>query len=136
MKKPCFDTNVIAYYIEKNKEFGPTAKKILKNLSASKQTAFITFLSIAELLVKPIRVNNQPLIDYYNSIENNLPVKTLFADKNAIEPIAMLKSKYNLKTPDALNLATAIANNCDAFITNDDGLKKVSEIKILLLKEL
>ncbi|KKU90510.1 MAG: Q3M7V5 PilT like protein [Microgenomates group bacterium GW2011_GWA1_48_10] len=136
VRKPCFDTNVIAYYIEKNKVFGSAAKRLFKTLKARKQTGFVTFLSISELLVKPISDNNQPLVDYYNSIEINLPVKTLFVDQSSIELIARLKNKYSLKTPDAINLAIAISNNCDTFFTNDEALKKVSEIKILLLSEL
>jgi hypothetical protein len=35
----------------------------------------------------------------------------------------------------ALQVATAIAAGCDAFLTNDAGLKRVTEIIILMLDE-
>ncbi|MFA0763852.1 MAG: hypothetical protein XFASWVDF_001578, partial [Candidatus Fervidibacter sp.] len=36
----------------------------------------------------------------------------------------------------ALQLATAIKAGCDAFLTNDATLKKVTELKVLVLSEL
>lgn len=37
---------------------------------------------------------------------------------------------------DALQLASAIQNNCDVFLTNDKQLKQVQEISVLLVDEL
>lgn len=34
---------------------------------------------------------------------------------------------------DALQLATAIIENCDAFLTNDPMLKRVVEVNVLIL---
>lgn len=42
-----------------------------------------------------------------------------------------LRAKYlKLKTPDALHLAAAIESGCDAFVTNDFGLKVITEIRV------
>jgi len=60
-----------------------------------------------------------------------LPVTTLIA-----ESAAELRARYNLRTPDALHVATAIAAGCGAFLTNDAGVKRVAEITVLLLDEL
>jgi predicted nucleic acid-binding protein len=38
--------------------------------------------------------------------------------------------------PDALHVACAIDTGCDAFLTNDTGIKRVSEIRILILDDL
>ena len=42
---------------------------------------------------------------------------------------AQLRAKYfGLKSMDALQLASAIQNKCDIFLTNDKQLKQVTEI--------
>lgn len=52
------------------------------------------------------------------------------------ENAARLRAKYNLRTPDALHVATALQTNCNAFLTNDLGLKRVNEIVVLVLDDL
>jgi predicted nucleic acid-binding protein len=49
---------------------------------------------------------------------------------------AELRARYNLRTPDALHIACAIDTGCDAFLTNDTGIKRVNEIRILVLDDL
>ena len=49
---------------------------------------------------------------------------------------ADIRVRYNLKLPDALQIATAIQSNCDAFLTNDLQFKKVRELSILVVSEL
>ncbi len=48
---------------------------------------------------------------------------------------AKIRAKYNLKTPDAIQLATAIIFGADLFLTNDGRLKPVTEIEIVVLSE-
>ena len=40
---------------------------------------------------------------------------------------------YNLKTPDAIHLATALDFNAEQFITNDKTLQKVTDINVIVL---
>jgi predicted nucleic acid-binding protein len=49
---------------------------------------------------------------------------------------AELRVKYKLKLPDALQIATAIYYECDAFLTNDIDLKRVKELQIIVLEDL
>lgn len=43
---------------------------------------------------------------------------------------------HNLRSPDALQIAIALENNCDAFLCNDNGLMRVIELQILVLDNL
>jgi predicted nucleic acid-binding protein len=49
---------------------------------------------------------------------------------------ARIRFRYNLQLADSLQIATAIAAHCDAFLTNDAQLKRVSELKVLVISEL
>jgi predicted nucleic acid-binding protein len=44
--------------------------------------------------------------------------------------------KYGLKTPDAVQIATAAVSGADYIITNDKKWKKIKEVHIVLLSEL
>jgi len=48
----------------------------------------------------------------------------------------MLRAKYRLQLPDALQLAVALVSRCDVFLTNDARLKQISEVRVLLLDDL
>ena len=43
---------------------------------------------------------------------------------------------YGIKTPDAIQIATALLGGATALVTNDDQLKRITEIEIVLLDEL
>jgi predicted nucleic acid-binding protein len=52
------------------------------------------------------------------------------------EQAAELRARYNLSLTDAFQIAAALAAGCDAFLTNDAALKRVSKLTILMLDEL
>jgi len=57
-------------------------------------------------------------------------------DDSIAKQAAKLRVRYNLSLADALQVAAALAAGCDAFFTNDIALKRVSEIKILVIDEI
>lgn len=42
----------------------------------------------------------------------------------------------NLQLPDALQVAAAIIAGCEAFLTNDAALKRVTKLRVLVVCEL
>lgn len=49
---------------------------------------------------------------------------------------ARLRANYNLRTPDAIHLATAINTGASHFLTNDSFLPAIPSIQILILGRL
>jgi len=49
---------------------------------------------------------------------------------------AELRARHNLRTPDALQIAAALVTGCQAFLTNDGSLKRVTDLSVLVLDEL
>lgn len=56
-------------------------------------------------------------------INNNLSI--IDVDYKIADIASRLRANYNIKTPDAITLATGISMNIDYFITNDTKLKNV-----------
>jgi predicted nucleic acid-binding protein len=69
-------------------------------------------------------------------LNSGLPLSLQNIDLNIAETAAQLRAQYNLKTPDAFQLATAIEGKCTAFLTNDRALQKVLAIRVIVLEDM
>jgi predicted nucleic acid-binding protein len=67
----------------------------------------------------------------YSDCLDIVPIAEPVAARSAVFRVA-----YNLKLPDALQLAVAWEAGCEAFLTNDLTLRRVTELRILMLDEL
>jgi predicted nucleic acid-binding protein len=98
------------------------------------QTSVITLL---EVLVLPMRKNETRLVEEYQSILcNSRSIDIFDLTIEIAKSAAGFRAKYGLKTPDSIQLATAVYYSADYFLTNDIRLKSVNEIEILILDEL
>ena len=57
-------------------------------------------------------------------------------DADLADKASELRAKFNLKTPDAIQVAATLQAGGTAFITNDPVFKRVTEIEVLLIDEL
>ena len=132
-----FDTAPIIYFVEANPIYDALVTGIFQRIDDGKNAGLTSVISLCEVLVHPIRNHNQILKQRYLDILQNSPnFFTKFINSSIAETAAELRVKYNLRTPDALQIATALENNSEAFLCNDNGLKRVTELQILILDEL
>ena len=72
-----------------------------------------------------------------NAIKNNPLIDLTEINYDIAFKAAELRANYKfLKGIDSLQISSAIESNCDCFITNDERLKNISNIKILSLTDL
>lgn len=92
---------------------------------------------LTEVLVHPLRAGNIELARQYRDIlldqENLL---TLPVSPKIAEVAAQIRAAQNLRTPDAIQIATAIEVGATFFLTNDIRLSNVSNLKVLVLDDL
>lgn len=132
-----FDTSPFIYFVEQNPLHVNLMREIFKRITNGDLQSCSSVITLTEVLVQPLRRNNQTLADEYRDLLFNGANFHLFSLTAEIaERAAELRAKYNLRTPDALQIATALENGCDAFLCNDNGLKQVTVLKILVLDEL
>jgi predicted nucleic acid-binding protein len=136
-KKVFLDTAPLIYYIEENQQYSKILDPLFFTNSKGKflfQTSVITLL---EVLVLPLRQKELQLVEQYQNILCNSPTIEIFDLNVEITIIAAgYRAKYGLKTPDSIQMATAIYSSADYFLTNDIRLKAVKEIEVLILDEL
>ena len=131
------DTAPVIYLVEKNPAYFDVVKDIFTAIDNGQLAAMTSPVTLAECLVHPMRLNLPPVqqsfIDVVMSGSNTTFVNL---DQAVGQQAARLRADYNVRLPDALQLAAAINNGCDAFLTNDALLKRVTGIQILVMDEL
>lgn len=131
------DSMLFIYLLEDHPEFSDTVSSILKDVESGKMIGVTSVITQLEILVKPKKDHNLPAIEAYKSILSDFPNLEIVPVDNEIADIAStLRADYGIKTPDAIQVATSIKEECSVFVTNDLALKKIKEIKVLTLKDM
>lgn len=132
-----FDTAPIIYFVEANPTYDHLVTTIFERIESGEIIGITSVISLCEVLIYPIRNRNLILKQkYFDILQNSPNFFTKSINSNIAETAAGLRANYNLRTPDALQIAAALENGCDAFLCNDKGLKRVAELNILILDEL
>ncbi|MEP6523363.1 PIN domain-containing protein [Microcoleus vaginatus DQ-U2] len=98
---------------------------------------FPTSARLVEVLVPPLRQGNTILAQEYREIllnQESLTVVELTPD--IAETAAQLRATYNLRSPDSIQMATAICEGASFFLTNDARLPSLPGLTVLALENL
>lgn len=77
-----------------------------------------------ECRVKPLRDNNDALLEEYEAVFGADEFVLLDVTAAVLDRATELRARHGFKTPDAIQLASAIEAGADAFVTGDAGLAK------------
>jgi predicted nucleic acid-binding protein len=131
------DTAPVIYFIEANPRYDALVTEIFQRVSRGTLTCATSVITLSEVLVQPIRQQNLPLQQEYRELllaSRNL--RTYEVSAAVAEYAAVLRVRYRLRTPDALQVATAIDAGCEAFLCNDTNLRRITELRVLILDDL
>jgi len=56
-------------------------------------------------------------------------------NREVIENAAVLRAGYRLQLLDAIHVACAVAHRAQCFLTNDERLRRIQELPILILAD-
>jgi hypothetical protein len=131
------DTAPWIYEVEAHPVFGPIVQPFFRDrLGAGKNPAGSSLLALGELLVQPLAVGRGDLANRYQAYFISAANWSVWeVSRDVVETAAALRAKYRLKMMDALHLASAVVNGAAFFLGNDDGLRKVTEVQVLVLKD-
>jgi len=131
------ETAPFIYFVERHPTYIQRMRSVFERVDAQRLQLITSIITLTEVLVMPIEnahIHFQR--EYRDMLLNTEGISTLPVNVAIAEQAAELRAKYRLRTPDALHLATALVSGCDAFLTNDLALKKVTDLKVLVLDEL
>lgn len=129
------DSMLFIYHFEKYKSFWRKTQTIFKLLEQGRFRGITSVIVFIEILVQPKKEKNFYLIKEYKELLTTFPHLSIQdVDLAVVDLASSLRAKYNLTTPDAIILASALVLKATGFITSDVRLKKVKEIEIFILK--
>jgi predicted nucleic acid-binding protein len=131
------DTAPLIYYIEGHSTYQDKLNEIFGANDKGEFLFITSTVTLLEALVKPLREGKTKLAEQYKTILTSASGIAIFDVTNEISTkAAELRAKYNLRTPDAIQFATAMQFKADYFLTNDTRLKSLTELQSVILAEL
>lgn len=134
IRQLAFDTAPLIYFIEKHPDYFDRMLVIMRHVDEGLINGVGATMALTEVLIQPLRAGDTALTKRYEAVLTNSRNFRLVPLTTAIAHLAAdIRARYNLKTPDAIHVATAIDAGCDGFLTNDTDIKRITEIKVLTL---
>jgi predicted nucleic acid-binding protein len=94
-------------------------------------------LILTEVLVHPYRRRDFALaLQYQRILFGAANLRMLTPSKEIAVEAARLRAAHGLKTPDAIQLATALSEKATVFLTNDAGISSISGLQVVVLEKL
>lgn len=131
------DANIVIYQVEAVAEFRDKVRSAIKDLlSLYPGGQFsVSRLSLLECLVKPVRERNTPLIERYHSFFAASDLSIVEIGPLVIDLALMLRADSGLRTPDAIQAASALSLAAPAvFVTGDRAFSKVPDLNCRVIQ--
>lgn len=131
------DTAPLIYFIEENPNYLHFTDAFFESMFRGEFRVVTSVLTITEVLVHPLRQGNTILAQQYHDILfNSQGLMTIEVLPDIAETAAQLRASNNLRTPDAIQIATAIREGASFFVTNDARLPSLPGLSVLVLEQL
>jgi predicted nucleic acid-binding protein len=130
------DTQIFIYFIEEEGRYLPVIKPVFEAIDRGELVGVTSGLSLMEVLVVPYRSGNAALAERYESfLTNSRGLRFIEVDRRLLKGAAQLRATFNLKPPDAIQVAAALAGNCNSFLTNDRRIPAVPGLHFVQMKD-
>jgi len=135
-RRIALDTNVFIYHLEANPTYSLLTGEIFTWIERGGHSAVTSTITMTELLGAPYRELDQAQVNSFYGLLTTFPnldwtpLRLSIADK-----AAQIRAVHRLRTPDAVQAATAIAEQATGFVTNDPVFRRVSDFETLLLDD-
>lgn len=131
------DTAPFIYFFEQHSDYFLGLELFFNQLYATSAQAITSIITYIELTTQPARQGKKQLIRKYRDYLSNSENISLFPlDMTIADHVVELRSQYQFKTPDAIQIGTAVACGADYIITNDKAWQRFDQVKVILVGDL
>jgi predicted nucleic acid-binding protein len=128
------DSAPLIYFIERHPTYLPLVRPFFEAVERGEIQVATSALTLTEVLVHPYKRGNRFLAQQYSRILlHTRNLRTVHVSPEIATEAAQMRAAYGLKTPDAIQLATAQVSGATSFLTNDMGLAPISGLQLILL---
>lgn len=136
-RKIYLDTSVFIYFIERHPNYYDLCDEIFGDIEEGRIEAATSTLTLTEILVQPYRLKKEELVLKFYSLFTTYPnLKWIQLTLDISDLAAKIRAEHNLKTPDAIQIASALSCGATGFVCNDKAFRKARNIEFLVLGDL
>jgi predicted nucleic acid-binding protein len=132
----CIDTAIYVYFVENRAIYADKIGAIFQHVETEQIEIRSSVIALTECLTKPLEIADQALVSTYRQLLTATDLRLIPVTEEIAERAARLRASYRLRTPDAIHLATALESGSDVFLTNDHALRRVTELRVLILDDM
>jgi predicted nucleic acid-binding protein len=133
----CLDTAPIIYFIEQNPQYLAKVRPFFLAIDVGDFQAVTSMLTLVEVLVHPLRHGDEETATkYYDILLTSPNLTTCPVTFSVAQQAAELRAQHQMRTPDAIQLATALNLGATAFLTNDRRIPSIAGLRIIYLADL
>lgn len=129
------DTSVLIYSVEKHEAYAEMLEPMWSAVKEGQIDVVTSSLMLLEALIVPLRNGDDELVEDYRTVLEQTEVVMIPITTEVLFEAARLRSRLNLKTPDAIHAATAISANCDLLLTNDVSFRRLPGLNTVILDD-
>lgn len=132
------DTAPVIYFVERHAQYYDLVRVFFERINEQALIGVTSPITLAECLVQPYRLGQTEIQqDFIELMTGNDNIEFVPIDEPDLAIQAgQIRAGYNLQLPDAFQIAVALTANCEAILTNDVTLRRVTELRVLVLDEL
>jgi predicted nucleic acid-binding protein len=130
------DSSILIYYIEENPRYLPLLDPIFDAVVEGRLKVVTSALTLLETLVVPLRIGNEMLTRQYERfLTRSQGLLLVPIDPALLRAAAHVRASTRLKTPDAIQVTSALSAGCPAFLTNDGRIPSLPGLRVLQLED-
>ena len=131
------DTSIFIYQLEANPRYVGLTDPIFAWLERPDHAAVTSTITMTELLVQPYRDSGELRAGEFYALLTTYPNLAWIApDLDVAVTAARIRAAHRLRTPDALQAATAVHAQATGLVTNDPVFARVAAFETLVLDTL
>ena len=136
-RRIALDTSIFIYQLEANVRYLALTNHIFSWLEQPGSSSITSTITMTEVLVQPYRAMDEQRVDEFFGLLSTYPnLDWIAPDLQIADRAAQIRARHRLKTPDALQAATAVHARVSGLITNDPVFERVEEFDTLVLGQL
>ena len=131
------DTSIFIYEVEQNPAYAELAHHVFGWLERPGHAAVTSTITLTECLVRPYREADARRVNEFYALLSTYPnLEWIAPNTQTADLAARLRAEHRLRTPDALQAATAKLAGVGGFLTNDPIFERVAAFETLVFDQL
>jgi predicted nucleic acid-binding protein len=130
------DTAIVIYFIERHERYAEVVRPLFEAADRGELELVTSAVTLLEVLVAPYRAGDVGLAERYEALlTRGRGLNMVDLGRPVIRAASQLRAVHGLRTPDALQVASALGRECNSFLTNDRRLPALPTLAVHQLRD-